>query len=101
VKQAVAIILAVGLLGGCASGSGGGGGDEITISSGVWAKFQEYKNQLKPGDEQYFAASSTGGYSWNADKDQAVQQCQQYSNGGTCVLFAHNDEVLVPYHVKQ
>ena len=96
-RIAIAAILAAGLLAGCASGSGGG---EITISSGVWAKFQEYKGQLKPGDDQYFTASSTGGYSWNADKDQALQECQKYSNGGTCVLFAHNDEILVPYHVQ-
>ncbi len=58
-KILIAAILTAGLLVGCASGPGGDG--EITISSGVWAKFQEYKNQLKAGDDQYFAASSTGG----------------------------------------
>jgi hypothetical protein len=94
------------LMAGCAGGSGsgsdsgGGGGDSITISKGVWAKFQDYKNQLKPGDDQYFAASSTGGFSWNADKDKAVAECQKYSNGGACIVFAHNDQILVPYHVR-
>jgi hypothetical protein len=69
--------------------TGGAFADSITISSGVWAKFQQYKDQLKPADDEYFAASTTGGFSWESDKDKAIS-----------VLFAHNDQILVDYHVK-
>ena len=74
--------------------------DTLTISSGVWAKFQQYKNQLKSGDDEYFAASTTGGFAWETDKDKAIRECEQYSNGALCVLFAHNDQILVDYPVK-
>ena len=87
------------MLAACAGGSGGGGGAGMAISSGVWAKFEEYKGKLTPSSDEYFAASSDGGYASGTDKDQIVKDCQQYAKE-TCVLFAHNDEVLVPYHVE-
>jgi hypothetical protein len=96
--------IAAGLLGvaiGLAALSAPGLADSINISSGVWAKFQQYKDQLKSGDDEYFAASSTGGFNWDSDKDKALSGCQQYSNGATCIIFAHNDQILVDYHVKQ
>jgi hypothetical protein len=94
------ILIAAGMLTACAGGSGGGGGGEgMAISSGVWEKFEEYKAKLTPSSDEYFAASTDGGWASNADKDQAVSACQQHAQE-TCVVFAHNDEILVPYHVK-
>jgi hypothetical protein len=95
-------LMALGLasfLAACAGGAGQGQGDSITIPSGVWAQFQKYKDGLNGSGDQYFAASSDGGYASNSDKDQVVKDCQQYAKS-TCVLFAHNDEILVPYHVR-
>jgi hypothetical protein len=91
------ILIAAGMLAACAAGSGGGNG--MAISSGVWAKFEEYKGNLTPSSDEYFAASTDGGYASSTDKDQVVKDCQQYAKE-TCVLFAHNDEILVPYHVE-
>ncbi len=72
--------------------------DEMRVSKAVWAKFAAFKNQLTPSSDEYFAASSDGGWAWNTDKDEAVKQCQQYAKS-ECVVFAHNEEILVPYHV--
>lgn len=94
-----ALLAAAAMLAACTSGSGEGG-DSITIPSGVWAKFQAYKDALKPSDDMYFAASSDGGWASNTDQDQVLKDCQQYAKS-TCVLFAHNDQILVPYHVRQ
>lgn len=93
------VILALaGVLAACASGSGGSG-EGMAISSGVWVKFEDYKKNLTPSSDEYFAASSDGGWASSTDKDQVVKDCQQYAKE-TCVLFAHNDEILVPYHVE-
>jgi len=73
--------------------------EDLRIPKGVWQKFAEYKNKLTPSSDEYFAASSDGGWASNTDKDQAVKDCQQYAKS-PCVLFAHNDEILVPYHVQ-
>jgi hypothetical protein len=73
--------------------------DDMRISKGVWQKFAEYKNKLTPSSDEYFAASSDGGWAWGIDKDQVVKDCQKYAKS-TCVVFAHNDEILVPYHVQ-
>lgn len=86
-----------GVLAACAGGSGGGEG--MAIPSGVWTKFEEYKGKLTSSSDEYFAASPDGGWASNTDKDQAIKDCQQYAKE-TCVLFAHNDEILVPYHVE-
>jgi len=72
--------------------------EEMRVNKGVWKKFAEYKNKLTPSSDEYFAASSDGGWAWSSDKDEAVKQCQQYAKS-PCVVFAHNDEILVPYHV--
>jgi len=87
-----------GMLAACAGGTGGGG-ESITIPSGVWAKFQEYKNKLTPSSEEYFAASSDGGFASGTDKEKVVTDCQQYAKS-QCILFAHNDQILVDYHVR-
>ena len=96
-----AIVLGVvALLAACAGGSsGGGGGDGMAVPSGAFAKFEEYKGKLTPASDEYFAASSDGGWASNTDKEQALKDCQQYAKQ-TCVVFAHNDEILVPYHVE-
>lgn len=99
-KRTLALMLACVVLAGCASESVDEASDTLPVPKGVWGKFQEYKKQLKPGEDQYFAASSTGGFAWNVSKDEAIKQCEQYSKGVSCVLFAHNDEILVPYEVK-
>jgi hypothetical protein len=92
------VLSAVGLLAACAGGSAGGG-EGMAISKGVWAKFEEYKGNLTNTSDEYFAASSDGGWATGTDKDQVVGSCQQHAQQ-TCVLFAHNDEILVPYHVE-
>lgn len=96
------ILTAACMLGVCAVISASGvsaiADDEIRVSKGVWAKFAEFKNKLTPSSDEYFAASSDGGWASSTDKDQVVKDCQQYAKS-PCVLFAHNDEILVPYHV--
>ena len=89
------------MLGVCAMVSAGASAmadDEIRVSKGVWAKFAEYKNKLTPSSDSYFAASTDGGWAWSDNKDEAISQCQKYAKA-QCVVFAHNDEILVPYHV--
>ncbi len=91
------IVVAASMLTACAGGAGSGEG--MAIPKGVWEQFAEYKNKLTPSSDEYFAASSDGGWASNTDKEQVVKDCQQYAKQ-TCVLFAHNDEILVPYHVE-
>ena len=87
-----------GVFAGCLGGSIAQA-DDLRIPKGVWQKFAEYKNKLTPSSDEYFAASSDGGWASSTDKDQVVKDCQQYAKT-PCVLFAHNDEILVPYHVQ-
>ncbi len=93
-------LIAIGLVAVFAAGVGASSAhaEGLRISKGVWQKFAEYKNKLTPSSDEYFAASSDGGWAWNTDKDEAVKQCQQYAKS-ECVVFAHNEEILVPYHV--
>ena len=93
-------LMALGLAGFLAACAGGAGqGDSITIPSGVWAKFQDYKSKLTSSSDEYFAASSDGGFASGTDKNQIITDCQKYAKS-TCVLFAHNDQILLPYHVR-
>ncbi len=94
-------LIAIGLVAVFAAGVGASSAhaEGLRISKGVWQKFAEYKNKLTPSSDEYFAASSDGGWASSTDKEQVIKDCQQYANS-PCVLFAHNDEILVPYNVR-
>jgi len=91
-----AIVALAATLGACEGGTDGG---TISIPSGTWAMFQQYKNHLRPNDDRYFAASWDGGWASNNDKSEVLKSCQEYAES-TCVLFAHNDQILLPYRVR-
>ena len=92
-------------------------GDKVTITQQTWAAFENYKYWLtpmawaKPMGEGYFAVAKDGrtwgltGCTANAciagapQSDDAVQICQTRSGGVPCIVFARDQNVIVPYDV--
>lgn len=92
-------------------------GEKITITRQTWAAFENYKYWLtpiawtKPMGEGYFAVAKDG-RSWGLtgctanscmagapQSEDAVAICQTRSGGVPCIVFARDQDVIVPYDV--
>jgi hypothetical protein len=94
-------------------------GEQIAITHFTWKAFENYKFWMtpiawhKPMGEGYFAVAKDGrswgltGCSANTceagtlDSNKAIEICQSRSGGVPCILFAHNEDTLVPYKVVE
>jgi hypothetical protein len=92
-------------------------GAELAITTFTWKAFENYKYWMTPAawprpmGEGFFAVAKDG-RSWGLtgctanscamgtlDSADAIQVCQERSGGVPCLLFAHDDKILVPYRV--
>jgi hypothetical protein len=112
----VLALVASAFLGGCATGYksdyDGPNGKVLLVSKEDWAGFQKYLGKIGSTRDGAFAmgvyngrsdgwASSTCGadvcYGGNSTVD-AMRMCRE---GGECVLFARDQEILVNYKVEE
>ena len=92
-------------------------GEKLTITGATWNAFQNYKYWLTPMawsrsmGEGYFAVAKDG-RSWGLTgctandcvlgepvSQAAVAVCETRSSGVPCVVFAHDQNIVVPYQV--
>jgi hypothetical protein len=114
-KQAVAaaLVAAAFLLPGCTPQEGRvnlQADEKIIISSGAWDYFQTYLQKINGGKRGAFVVSEDG-YGAYASYCPAIQGCYYninyssealnscISDGYRCVVFAKNDEIVIPYEV--
>ena len=94
-------------------------GDKVTITKATWAAFINYKQWLMPKSystpvgDGYFAVTKDG-RGWGItgcpdtacdvgtlDSGVAIEECQKRNGGTPCLIFAHKDQIVVPYEVSQ
>ena len=94
-------------------------GEKLTITPATWNAFQNYKYWLTPiawsrqMGEGYFAVAKDG-RTWGLTgctangcvvgepvSGEAVAICETRSSGVPCVVFAHNQDIIVPYQVVE
>jgi hypothetical protein len=92
-------------------------GEKVSISQQTWAAFENYKYWLtpiawhKPMGEGYFAVAKDG-RSWGLTgctansciagephAEDAINICQTRSGGVPCIVFARDQNIIVPYDV--
>jgi hypothetical protein len=92
-------------------------GDKVVVTQQTWAAFENYKYWLTPVawttamGEGYFAVAKDG-RSWGLTgctanscvigapvPADAIDICQTRSGGVPCLIFARDQEVVVPYEV--
>jgi hypothetical protein len=92
-------------------------GEKLTITGATWNAFQNYKYWLTPiawsrqMGEGYFAVAKDG-RTWGLTgctangcvtgepvSQEAVAICETKSSGVPCVVFAHDQDIVVPYQV--
>jgi hypothetical protein len=94
-------------------------GGKLTITKATWAAFENYKYWLtpiawdKPMGEGYFAVAEDG-RSWGLTgcpvndciagspvSQDAIDICHTRSGGVPCVVFAKDQDIIVPYEIAQ
>ena len=92
-------------------------GEKVVLTQGTWAAYINYKQWLMPKSytgpvgDGYFAVT-TDGRGWGLtgcpdnscdlgtlDKGAAIDECKNRNNGSPCLIFAHQDKVIVPYEI--
>jgi hypothetical protein len=118
-----ALFLAV-LLAGCASKPKApvaemASGEKVVVTQGTYNAFINYKQWLMPKSytgpvgDGYFAVTKDG-HGWgltgcpdNAcdlgtlDKADAIRECSNRNGGAPCLVFAHQEKIVVPYEIAQ
>jgi hypothetical protein len=124
IALASATFVAAALLAGCGSSNHTkpaevASGQKVVITKSVWNAYINYKHWLMPktytgpvGDGYY--AVTTDGTGWgltgcpdNAcdigtlDSRDAVDECSRRNGGKACLVFAHQDKIIVPYEIAE
>ena len=125
IALATAAALAVLLVAGCGSSKKNmpvaevPSGQKVVITKGTWDAYINYKHWLMPKSytgpvgDGYFAVTQDG-HGWgltgcpdNAcdlgtlDRQDAINECSTRNGGVPCIVFAHQDKIIVPYEIAQ
>jgi hypothetical protein len=95
------------------------GGQKVVITKGTWDAYINYKHWLMPKSytqavgEGYFAVTQDG-HGWGLTgcpdnycdmgtlrQQAAINECSQRNGGVPCLIFAHKDQIVVPYEIAQ
>jgi hypothetical protein len=94
-------------------------GQKVVIKKGVWDAFINYKHWLMPKSyagpvgNGYFAVTEDGsGWGLTGCPDTycevgsltpqaAINECSTRNGGRACLVFAHQDKIIVPYEIAQ
>ncbi|HVO04660.1 MAG TPA: hypothetical protein VMT54_20860 [Candidatus Cybelea sp.] len=122
---AILTLAATGLLGACghtakpAPAAQMASGEKVVITQGTWNAFINYKQWLMPKSysapvgEGYFAVTKDG-RGWglagcpdnscdmgSLHESDAINECSTRNGGAPCMIFAHQDQIVVPYEIAQ
>jgi hypothetical protein len=84
-------------------------GAQLKITQDVWSSFQAYLQDKTTAHSGAFAVT-TDGKGWGggicddlrcygSSKEFAVNSCEKHNPGHDCVVFAYNNDIVVPYEV--
>jgi hypothetical protein len=86
---------------------------KIQVTKAAWAGWQQYLAGATDQRHGYFAMSNDG-QNWGQSgcpkgscppdeqlKASAMKRCEQFSAGAPCLIFAEDQNILVPYEVKE
>jgi hypothetical protein len=94
-------------------------GQKVVVSKGTWDAFINYKHWLmpksyaRPVGNGYFAVTQDGrGWGLTGCPDTycevgsltqqaAINECSARNGGVPCLIFAHQDKIIVPYEIAQ
>jgi hypothetical protein len=94
-------------------------GQKVIVSKGTWDAFINYKHWLmpksyaRPVGNGYFAVTQDGrGWGLTGCPDTycevgsltqqaAINECSTRNGGVPCLIFAHQDKIVVPYEIAQ
>ena len=94
-------------------------GQKVIITKGTWDAYINYKHWLMPKSytgpvgDGYFAVTQDGrGWGLTGCPDTycsagslkqqaAINECSQRNGGVPCLIFAHQDKIVVPYEIAQ
>lgn len=94
-------------------------GQKVVITKGTWDAFINYKHWIQPKSysgpvgEGYFAVTQDGrGWGLTGCPDNycdigtlkqqaAINECSTRNGGVPCLIFAHKDQIVVPYEIAQ
>lgn len=94
-------------------------GQKVIVSKGTWDAFINYKHWLmpksyaRPVGNGYFAVTQDGrGWGLTGCPDTycevgsltqqaAINECSTRNGGVPCLIFAHQDKIIVPYEIAQ
>ena len=94
-------------------------GQKVVISQGVWNAFVNYKHWImpksyaRPVGDGYFAVTQDGrGWGLTGCPDTfcevgslksqaAVNECSVRNGNVPCIIFAHQEKIVVPYEIAQ
>ncbi len=94
-------------------------GQKVVITKGGWDAYINYKHWLMPksysgpvGDGYY--AVTTDGSGWgltgcpdtfcevgSLKQQDAINECSTRNGGRPCLIFAHQEKIVVPYEIAQ
>jgi hypothetical protein len=94
-------------------------GQKVVITKGTWDAFINYKHWIQPKSysgpvgEGYFAVTQDG-HGWgltgcpdnycdigSLKQQAAINECSTRNGGVPCLIFAHKDQIVVPYEIAQ
>jgi hypothetical protein len=94
-------------------------GQKVVISKGVWDAYINYKHWLMPKSyagpvgDGYFAVTQDGS-GWgltgcpdtfcevgSLKPEAAINECSTRNGGRACLIFAHQEQIVVPYDIAQ
>jgi hypothetical protein len=94
-------------------------GEKVTITQATWDAYINYKQWLMPKSysgpvgDGYFAVTKDG-KAWGLtgcpdngcdvgtlDKGDALDVCKTRNGGRPCLIFAHQEDIVVPYEIVQ
>jgi len=85
--------------------------ETIKITQEVWDTYGKYKDWIGADGSGFFAVSEDGASAAGAGcqtKDcaaglasqrEALRECETNSDGGRCIVFSHDQDILVPYEI--
>jgi len=124
IALAAASLIAAALVAGCGSTNHTkpaevASGQKVTITKATWDAYLNYKQWLMPKSytgpvgDGYFAVT-TDGTGWGLtgcpdsgcavgelDKGDAIDKCNKRNGGRPCLIFAHQNTIIVPYELAQ
>ena len=94
-------------------------GQKVIVSKGTWDAFINYKHWLMPksyarpvGDGYYAVTQDGSGWGLTGcpdtfctvgslDPQAAINECSTRNGGKPCLIFAHQEKIVVPYEIAQ